>query len=358
MLMAIAAAFALSGCILLPYQDRHAVLALQGGGVMVGAWLGDWPSDEKDLIDDFEGMVGKPLDIVDVYLDWFTPYENVSHTQRLIAREGSIAMLTWEAQTLTTVDIIEGTKRLPLRDGRFPPLDDYLDEFSSGACRVARETQTPVFIRVLHEMNGNWFAWGITYEGSDGKRPNTDESYRMAWIKIHEAFRSKCASQVRFVWATNHFSVGEGAAFLGAYPGDDYVDFVGIDGYNWGDNADWGWQSFETLFRPAYCALTRATAKPILVAEIASSERGGDKAAWLRDFVQRLGQYDRIRGFVYLHDNKYEIEIRGEMDWPVDSSPASLEAFREGVATIHAARDAGARPAPPPGAGVVRCPAA
>ena len=38
-----------------------------------------------------------------------------------------------------------------------------------------------------------------------------------------------------------------------------YVDYIGIDGYNWGDNAGWGWQSFHTVFKDPYCAVTKST---------------------------------------------------------------------------------------------------
>jgi len=80
-------------------------------------------------------------------------------------------------------------------------------------------------------------------------------------VKIHDAFTSRC-SQVRFVWTINHFSKNAGATFMGTYPGDAYVDYVGIDGYNWGSATHWGWQDFDTIFREPYCAVTQVTHSP------------------------------------------------------------------------------------------------
>src|ERR1041385_582400 len=321
----------LSGCLLLTQgNDRHGLQDLDEGRFLAGAWLGSWPSDDNPVIHDFQHETGVRLDLVDVYLDWDTPVQNVTHTLHHIARHGAIPVLTWEAQTITTQDILDGSRRLPLRDGRTLALDEYLAEFAKGVCAVADSTGQPVLLRVLHEMNGNWFAWGISYEDAKGNRPNTADSYHQAWAKIHDAFTSRCGDGVRFVWAINHFSVGSGADFTNAYPGDDLVDFVAIDGYNWGTNAPWGWQSFDTIFRDGYCALAGLTNKPVLVAEIASTEKGGDKAAWIHDVFTRVPSYDRIRGLVWFNDDKYEIQVHGPMDWPLDSSPGALAAYQQG----------------------------
>lgn len=297
---------------------------------MAGAWLGTWPSDDNPVIQRFERDTDVRLDLIDVYIDWSTPVANVTHTLKHIGKHGALPILTWEAQTITTQDILAGTRELPLRDGRRVALDDYVAEFAAGVCDVAILNHQPVLIRMLHEMNGDWFAWGISYE-KDGKFPNSDDSYRRTWVKLHDAFDSRCGNDVLFVWAINHASIGPGTSFMGTYPGDDYVDFVGIDGYNWGSRASWGWQGFDTLFQPGLCTLERETSKPILIAEVGSSEEGGDKAAWIRDMLRNVAARERVQGFVWLNHEKYEVQVDGIMDWPVDSSFKSLEAFSEGT---------------------------
>lgn len=318
---------ALSGCAILPTFDRHGAEAMADGDVLVGAWLGEWPSDDNPAIDRFQEATGVRLDLVDVYLDWRTPFANVSHTARHIAEAGAVPILTWEAQTITTPEIVAGDRVLHLRDGSIATLDEYLADFAAGACRVARDTNQPVLVRVLHEMNGGWFAWGTSYRDAAGERPNTEHTYRAAWIKIHDAFDNRCGSRIKMVWAVNHFSEGEGASFAGTYPGDRYVDYVGIDGYNWGDRAPWGWQSFDKIFRDAYCSVTLVSPRPVLIAETASTETGGDKAEWIHQLFAKVREYDRIRGVVYFNDAKHESEVHGAMDWALESSPRALDAF-------------------------------
>jgi len=320
----------LSGCALIPRMDRHGFIDLQKGRPLAGAWLGAWPGPGTPLIDRFESQTGVRLDLVDIYLDWSTPVANLTTAIRDVAGHGALPILTWEAQTITTQDIIAGTRQLALRDGRHLPIDAYVAEFAGGVCRQARLTHQPVFIRMLHEMNGNWFAWGIGYE-ANGRTPNTPESYKEAWIKLHDAFTSRCGDDVRFVWAINHFSKGPGTSFMNTYPGDAYVDFVGIDGYNWGSKATWGWQDFDTIFQDGLCTLQAQTTKPILIAEVGSSEAGGDKAQWIHDLLANVAARDRVRGFVWLNHQKYEVQIDGTMDWPVTSSPTSLQAFADGA---------------------------
>lgn len=328
--VALALPLLLPGCFLVPRLDRHGAMALEEGRPLAGAWLGTWPTDDNDAIRRFERETGVRLDLVDVYLDWFTPVDNVTHTLRHIGKHGALPILTWEAQTLTTQDILSGKKVLPLRDGRRVALDAYLGEFADGVCETAILGHQPILLRVLHEMNGDWFAWGIGHE-RDGKRPNTDDSYKRAWAKIHDAFDERCGDNVLFVWAINHHSVGAGTSFMGPYPGDRYVDFVGIDGYNWGTRASWGWQSFPSLFQAGLCTLERETSKPILIAEVGSSESGGDKAAWIADMVEAIRSRERVIGFVWLNHEKHESLVGATMDWNVDSSPEALSAFSEGT---------------------------
>jgi hypothetical protein len=329
---------ALSGCILVPIPDRHGAEALDAGVTLVGVWLGSWPADGNPVIDGFVAETGVRPDLVDVYLDWQTPFANVSHTMSHIASRGAVPILTWEPQGLTTADIVAGTRKVPQRDGHAPTIDQYLASFADGVCGVARQTDQPVLLRFLHEMNGFWFAWGVSWQDKNGNYPNSLDMYKRAWVKVHDAFASRCGDAVRFVWAVNHYSIGKDASFTSAYPGDAYVDYVGIDGYNWGSRAPWGWQGFDTIFRPGYCALV-PIGKPILINEVSSTEQGGKKAAWIREMYAKIAQYDRIRGFVWFNDAKYEIQVHGPMDWPIETSDGSKQAFADGARQVIEQRD-------------------
>jgi hypothetical protein len=312
-----------------------ALAVIEKDQLLVGAWLGDWPGGDNELLTDFEERTDARLDLIDIFVDWYTPIQNVSSTIEYVHDQGRIPVITWEPHGFTTVQIVEGTAKTPLRDGRTLSLRQYVEEFALGTCRAAEKSSLPVFMRPIHEMNGNWFWWGTAFEDPSGKHPNTNESHRAAWRSIHSTFEERCGDQIQWVWAVNHFSTG-GTSWLDTYPGAEYVDYVGIDGYNWGANADWGWQSFHTVFREPYCAVTQATDKPILIAEIGSTEKGGDKAAWVKDAFEQVtsGKFPRVRGMVWFNDPKFEVEIQSRMDWPIDSSPRATKAFAEAVEKV------------------------
>jgi beta-mannanase len=131
---------------------------------------------------------------------------------------------------------------------------------------------------------------------------------------------------VRWVWSPN-VANGNTTPFSKVYPGDAYVDWVALDGYNWGKTQSWSsWMSFTNVFGPSYSALTRMTNKPVMIAEVGSAEAGGNKAAWIRQsFLQEIpSKFPKVRAVVWFDVNK-------ETDWRVNSSSAALAAFK-GVA--------------------------
>jgi hypothetical protein len=62
----------------------------------------------------------------------------------------------------------------------------------------------------------------------------------------------------------------------------------------------------------------------MVIAETASAESGGDKAAWIKKaFLEQIpGRFPRIKAVVWFHADK-------ENDWRVNSSTTSLETYRE-----------------------------
>lgn len=131
------------------------------------------------------------------------------------------------------------------------------------------------------------------------------------------------ATKARWVWSPIvHY---DGAApYESVYPGDAYVNWVGIDGYNWGDHKPWGWQSFTDIFDRSYEIMGNLTRKPLMLPEIASAESGGDKGGWIRQsFLRDIPErYPRVRAVVWFDADK-------ETDWRVDSSTATREAYRK-----------------------------
>ena len=112
------------------------------------------------------------------------------------------------------------------------------------------------------------------------------------------------------------------------YPGDAYVDWTCLYGYNWGTNpAHQGkWETFRQLYRETYRHVTETVAptKPMMLAEIASSEFGGSKAIWIREMLSQVPtEYPKIRALLWFE------RFDDGMDWPLETSGSATTAFAE-----------------------------
>ncbi|MBO8167649.1 MAG: copper amine oxidase [Thermoanaerobacteraceae bacterium] len=96
---------------------------------------------------------------------------------------------------------------------------DYVndDEYLRGFARAAAETGVPIFLRYASEMNGAWPA----YTGDP-------EKYIEKWKLVHDVMEEE-APNVMMVWSVFTFPQRTIPVY---YPGDDYVDWVGVNIYN------------------------------------------------------------------------------------------------------------------------------
>ncbi|PKQ16543.1 MAG: hypothetical protein CVT67_03865 [Actinobacteria bacterium HGW-Actinobacteria-7] len=228
-----------------------------------------------------------------------------------IVDHGSIPLVTLEFWS------IDGTGGLKsIANGS---KDAYLRTFADSAKSFGHE----VWLRPFHEMNGNWYPWGGTVNG------NSAADLIAAWRHVRTVFAERGATNVKFVWCVNNDNVPNTSAntIEGYWPGDAYVDYASLDGYNWGTTQDWSnWRSFSSVFGNAYGRVAALTAKPMFIAETASPEQGGSKAAWITDMFKQINTtYTRIQGVVWFNTNK-------ECDWRIESSSTSQAAYKAAVA--------------------------
>lgn len=178
----------------------------------------------------------------------------------------------------------------------------------------------PVLLRFAQEMNGSWYPWSI------GTNQDTPDDYRAAWSRMHSIIREQ-APHVSFVWAPNAITEGT-RDFADCYPGDDVVDYLGLDGYNWGQSRGHQWQSVDKLFSRSLDSLSQINpGRPILLTEVGCADGATPdlKARWITDFFDLIESRADVRGFVWFQMDK-------ERDWRFNSTRASTESFRVGLA--------------------------
>lgn len=280
---------------------------------------------------DLEAQIGYDFPVRLFYLGWGKFFNNGPFT--IDAAQGRISLATWEfrPQLSGPEDPYALQPLQAVIDGKH---DDYLRRFAMDAKAFGQ----PLFLRWGHEMNGDWYPWSGSANGAselagygDHMQPDGPERFVSAYRHIHDVFLQESATNVIWVWCPNVVMEGNlGAdwnAIANYYPGDEYVDWLCMDGYNWGTSQDWtSWQSFDQVFRETYAQLQTINAsKPMMIGETASSELGGDKPGWISDAVSRLRtDYPQVRLLIWFNLNK-------ETDWRIDSTNASLGAFRKAL---------------------------
>lgn len=284
------------------------VQAWPSSDVKLGVFLED-PNDINQFESDPVIGIGRN---VEVFLYYETMYDHLDVDNNLwpVVDGNRILMIAWEPWH---------------RDIGDDPACNY-ENFMSGAydveirrwARELRDVGAPVMFKPMSEMNGDWACWSGTLNG------NTPAGFIEAWKYMRRIFAEEGASNVIWVWGPNrdHTTAGAGNTFDLYYPGDDIVDFIGFAGYNWGTDIAY-WQNFEEVFGPSYDVAVSRSARPIMVAETACPEAGGSKAQWITDAFSMLPtRFPRIKIVTWFN-------VLKETDWRVNSSPSSLEAFRQ-----------------------------
>lgn len=251
---------------------------------------------------------------------------------------GMLPMLTWESRPIGAAnDVIdEPDYSLPtIISGQH---DAYLHQYA----RDIVATGLPLAIRLDHEMNGIWYPWSEQTGSGASINGNSPGDYVAMWQHVHDIFAAEGANQyVIWVWAPNIVnnlpSALQGVDTLQAlYPGDDYVDWVGVSGYQRPPYRSDNNNTFDYTYGRTLDQLRSITSKKILLAEVGASEADGRKPAWVTSFFQGFdpGANDDVIGFAWFN-LAVTTYSNGELvtnDWRIGSRPNSLEAFRTGLA--------------------------
>jgi hypothetical protein len=258
-------------------------------GALLGEYYGDGTVAQTDA------RIGRKPAIVLAYYAWTDDWAASSTTRTALA-DGKIPQITWEPTGIDFNNIVSGS------------LDATINARASGAKALGHK----LFLDFAAEMNGDQ-AW------TQGNAPLYVSAYR----HIHDLFVAAGATNVIWAWCPNITDINGGNSMTMAYyPGDAYVDWTGVDGYNWGTSvAGFGWQSFQNLFANIY-PLLAAKGKPILIGEMASDEVGGSKGQWIDGIIPALrSSFPLIKAFVWF-------DVLKERQWLINSSPGSLAAYQ------------------------------
>jgi beta-mannanase len=228
---------------------------------------GEAGSSEVSDLTPFNQSNGKSLAILIVYAHFTKPLPVATLTA--ISNNGSIPLLDWLCANVTDVT-----------NGQY-------DSQITAYAQALKSYGKPVFLKWFGEMNIS------DKTNSKCDAFNNGPGYISAWQPIWNIFHTVGASNVAFVWGPS--SMEDAAAY---YPGDQYVDWIGVDGY---DRKYPGASAFTSEFGAFYNQWSGHN-KPMMVAE--TGALGANQGPYLQEILQSVPtQYPDFKAIVYFDSN-------------------------------------------------------
>jgi beta-mannanase len=306
-------------------QGAKAATAPLSANVAFGAAVADLPAGRTDL-PALEKTLGAHLQIASAFVDWC--YVPGGPNEAWMADGGARnVLLSWEPNGIRFTDVSNGKE------------DSYLKKVAASLLAYPY----PLHVRPWPEMNANWSTWQPT---ADGGKTNggTPAQFVAAWRYLVTFFHNGGVNNLKFVFNPDSSNWSNNTPVSSIWPGSDYVDLLGIDGYNWGnDGVGDTWRAFDTIFSKMYTILTALdSVHPVWITETGSKEPqaeddwlypkesapvdpNNNKGTWIKQMMSST-LFPRLEGIVWFNKQK-------ERDWRLESSADSLNAIRSYLST-------------------------
>lgn len=191
-------------------------------------------SDIKDVTGDYPALYGWDLGGIEHQksnnIDG-VPFKKMKNWIKEIYDRGGVSTISWHMDNPLTMknswDTTPGSLRSILPNGEKHQLYlSWLDEAAQflGNLKGSDGKKIPILYRPFHELTGNWFWWC--------KNNATPEEFKEIWrFTIHYLRETKKLNNLIIVYNTADFKSKE--EFLEYYPGDDVVDVLSFDKYQY-----------------------------------------------------------------------------------------------------------------------------
>jgi hypothetical protein len=294
--------------------DDHASLVPPRGNRLWGMYRPEIPWNYQRYY-----TIADSLDIVPSLLSWYQAWgDGPDHEFKTDAVEkstkaGLVSMVTWEPwlSAFHHGAVLDPEScMVHVARGEFDP---YIRSWARAVVR----SREPVLVRPMHELGNPWYGWSSPH----GNSPRIQIE---AWRHIVALFREEGARNAAFVWTPYD------ALDTLAWPGREWVDWIGLDIFNYGTMVPGGeWVDFKTLL-DHQLEPVKQFGKPVILAEVGTTGFGGDRTDWWRDAFLALGNgsYPEVRAVV-IFDNPACINSTGiPVDWGFSRAQGVLKTLR------------------------------
>ncbi len=249
-------------------------------------------SDIKSVVQDYPALYG--WDLAHLELDSAknidgVPFENMKSYIKDAYRRGGVVTISWHASNPLTEksawDITEGSLHsiLPgnLKHEKYKTWLDKVAVFIQ-QLKTDQGAPIPILFRPFHELTGNWFWWG--------KNVSSSADFKAIWkFTVDYLQKEKNIHQLLYVYNTADFD--SNADFLARYPGDDQVDILSFDKYQYEQNK--GRENFIVSMEAQLGILTEVAKSKNKICAIAETgyEAVQDKTWWTNTLYPLIVKY-------------------------------------------------------------------
>jgi hypothetical protein len=288
-------------------------------GALLGTWIPDVPGStweqQKQLFLDRQAYIGRKYDTAHIHYGGplgkcysIAPLSDAR--AKWIADSGYMLVVSWT----------HGWKISEVNAGL---ADACLEEVGARFAAWGK----PALLRIYWEFNGDWTNWA-----------GSGETFINAWHRTVNKIRAAGGTNVGFLWSP---ASGYGDRAFASYPGDEWVDWVGVSAYNWNESGAWcspyhsgPWCELPHLLThdPVWAPTVYdvySQRKPFMIAEFGSVEDTalpGRKGQWFENARAKIPTYvANVRGATYFD---IDVSATENVNWRLDTSQSSLDGFR------------------------------
>lgn len=239
---------------------------------------------------------------------------------------GRLVELTLQLTDNNNTDMFAKSPLLDIYRGN---MDDQLRVWA----RAAADFGHPFLFRLNNEMNSDWTSYGGVVNLAD------PAIFTAVWQRVYRIFQEEGVDNC--IWIFNPHDrqapPSDWNNSLAYYPGNEYVQMIGVTGYNNGTYyTQWAeeWREFDVIYDQIWEEYApRFAAFPWIITEFASSGIGGDKVAWINNMFEHIGDYPNIRMAVWFSFADFDDANGGvpARTYWLDETTETLDAFRQGL---------------------------
>jgi mannan endo-1,4-beta-mannosidase len=174
--------------------------------------------------------------------------------------------------------------------------------------------QTPVGMVFDHEFNGPWSPWGY--------KNVAPAQFVAAWRHIVTLFRDNGATNVTWIWNPNVTTPYTASSPQPWYPGDAYVNWIGLDGYFYSTS-----DTYASVFTPTIDQIRAFTKRPQIIMETGANPTSGRPRA-ITSIFQGAKNTPGLLGLIYFDFDKTSVH-----NWYINEEPPALAAFKAGASS-------------------------